>query len=106
MFSAKKREKEEGSFKGLSTGYDIFIFLFIASMLCFAVRRTLDGTYKKILSLKNHISTIHTFVHCSSFQLNNPIFLLLMQMLAVLRNESRSFQLPSIFNTEQEVWWI
>jgi hypothetical protein len=29
---------------------------------------------------------------------------LLMQMLAVLRNESRSFQLPSIFNTEQEVW--
>lgn len=27
-----------------------------------------------------------------------------MQMLAVLRNESRSFQLPSIFNTEQEVW--
>ena len=47
MFSTKKREKEEGSFKGLVTGYDIFIFLFIASMLCFAVRRTLDGTYEK-----------------------------------------------------------
>jgi hypothetical protein len=49
MFSTKKREKEEGSFKGLGTGYDIFIFLFIASMLCFAVRRTLDGTYGKLL---------------------------------------------------------
>jgi hypothetical protein len=29
-----------------------------------------------------------------------------MQLLAALRNESKSFQLPSIFNSEQEVGQI
>jgi hypothetical protein len=68
LFSTKKREKEEGSFKGLSTGYNIFIILFIASMLCFAVRRTLDGTHGKILSPKICMDRKNAHFH------NCPIF--------------------------------
>jgi len=48
MFSTKKGEKEEGSFEGFSSGYNIFILLFIASMLSLAIRGTLNGTYGKI----------------------------------------------------------
>jgi len=71
MFSTKKGEKEEGSFEGFSSGYNIFILLFIASMLSLAIRGTLNGTYGKIWSFGNHSGAKHTFVQLSSMELNN-----------------------------------
>jgi hypothetical protein len=71
MFSTKKGEKEEGSLKGFSSGYNIFILLFIASMLSLAIRGTLNGTYGKIWSFGNHSSAKHAFVQLSSMKLNN-----------------------------------
>lgn len=102
MFSTKKGEKEEGSFEGFSSGYNIFIILFIASMLSFAIRGTLNGTYgKNMVIWKSY--RCKAYICAAVVYGTEQSLLLLMQMLAVLRNESRSFQLPSIFNTEQEV---